>query len=344
MSAGTMRAVVFRGPGDLAFERAAHPVPGAGELLVRVDRLGVCGTDVHLFDGSLGYFASGLTRYPMRPGHEWSGVVVSAPDDRVRVGDRVVGEPFLSCGRCGLCRRGRRDQCPARDEMGVRGAAPGAAAEFLAVPVENVAVVPPGLDATTAVLAEPLVTVLHALSATRWEAGESVGVVGAGTLGLLAAQVARAGGSAVTVYARGDRAERADGVGARFVRVDAAVDDVHDVVIEASGGTGSAALAMRVAAPTGRIALVGVASAPEVVDTTRAITKGLELVGVLGGIPYLQRAVALLAAGVVRPEPVIDRVLPFERYRDALDLVAAGRTRLPKIVLEIGHAPDLVEE
>jgi L-iditol 2-dehydrogenase len=344
MTGDTMRAVVFRGPGDLAFEDAPMPVPGAGELLVRIDRLGVCGTDVHLFDGTIGYFASGLTRYPMRPGHEWSGVVVSAPDDRVSVGDRVVGEPFLSCGRCPLCRRGRRDQCPTRDEMGVRGATPGAAAEFLAVPVENVAVVPPGLDATTAVLAEPLVTVLHALGATRWEPGESVGVIGAGTLGLLAAQVARAAGSPVTVYARGDRTERAEGVGARFVPADAAVDDVHDVVVEAAGGPGSAALAMRVAAPTGRIALVGVASAPETLDTTLALTKGLELVGVLGGIPYLQRAVALLAAGVVRPEPVIDRVLPFDRYGEALDLVAAGRTRLPKIVLEVGAAPGLGKE
>lgn len=339
-----MRAVVFRGPGDLAFEDAPVPVPTGGELLVRVDRLGVCGTDVHLFDGSIGYVASGLTRYPMRPGHEWSGVVVSAPDDRVAVGDRVVGEPFLSCGRCALCRRGRRDQCPTRDEMGVRGATPGAAAEFLVVPVENVAVVPPDLDPTAAVLAEPLVTVLHALAATRWEPGESVGVIGAGTLGLLAAQVVRAAGSPVTVYARHDRSERAAGVGAGFVLADAATRDTHDVVVEAAGGPGSTGLAMHVAAPTGRIALVGVASAPESVDTTLAITKGLELVGVLGGIPYLRRAVALLAAGVVRPEAVIDRVLPFDRYGEALDLVAAGRTRLPKIVLDVGDAPDRGEE
>lgn len=343
--AGTMmRAVSLRGPGDLVFEEVPVPTPEPGDLLVRIDRLGVCGTDVHLLDGSLGYFAAGLTRYPMRPGHEWSGIVVSAPDDRVRVGDRVVGEPFLSCGTCAQCRRGRRDQCPTRDEMGVRGGAPGAAAEFLAIPVENVAVVPAGLDATAAVLAEPLVTVLHALSVTRWQPGDSVGVIGAGTLGLLAAQVTGAAGSAVTLYARGDRGERAAGVGARFVRVDEASADVHDVVIEASGGIGSTALALRVAAPTGRIAVVGVAGASESLDTTLLITKGLELHGVLGGIPFLERAVALLAAGVVRPEPVIDRVLPFDRYADALGLVASGGTRLPKIVLEVGAAPDLRKE
>lgn len=344
MGLGTMRAVSLRGPGDLVFEDVPVPVPGPGELLVRIDRLGVCGTDVHLLDGSLEYLAAGLTRYPLRPGHEWSGVVVSVPDDRIRVGDRVVGEPFLSCGVCALCRRGRRDQCPTRNEMGVRGATPGAAAEFLAIPVENVAVVPAGLDATTAVLAEPLVTVLHALSATRWQPGDAVGVIGAGTLGLLAAQVARAAGSAVTLYARGDRSERAAGVGARFVRVEDAVDDAHDVVIEASGGAGSTGLALRIAAPTGRVAIVGVAGTPESVDTTTVITKGLELFGVLGGIPFLERAVALLAAGVVRPEPVIDRVLPFDRYEEALRLVASGGARLPKIVLEVGAAPDLRKE
>ena len=341
MPAGTMRAVSLRGPGDLVFEDVPVAVPGPGELLVRIDRLGVCGTDVHLLDGSLGYFASGHTRYPMRPGHEWSGVVVSAPDDTVRVGDRVVGEPFLSCGTCGLCRRGRRDQCPTRDEMGVRGGTPGAAAELLAIPVGNVAVVPARLDPTTAVLAEPLVTVLHALSATRWQPGESVGVIGAGTLGLLAAQVVRAAGSPVTLYARSDRSERAAGVDARFLGVDSAADDAHDVVIEASGGAGSTALATRIAAPTGRIAVVGVAGAPESLDATLLITKGLELFGVLGGIPFLERAVALLAAGVVRPEPVVDRTLPFERYAEAIALVASGRTRLPKIMLEVGGAPDL---
>lgn len=334
--ADTMRALVFTAPGALEWQRVPVPERAPGEVLVRVERLGICGTDVRLHDGTLGYFGSGLTRYPLRPGHEWSGIVVACDegDPRVHEGDRVVGEPFLSCGDCALCRGGRRDQCLARDEIGVRGATPGAAAEYLSLPAANVAVVPAGVGPTSAVLAEPLVTVLNALSSVRLTAGESLGVIGAGTLGLLAAQVARAAGAEVTVYARSDRSARAAASGASFTRVDAATDGAHDAVVEAAGG--ATALALRIAAPTGRIALIGVAGAAEAIEASVIITKGLELVGVLGGIPFLERAVRLLAAGVVRPDAIVDRVLPFGRAEEALDLVASGRTLLPKVVLDVG--------
>lgn len=343
-----MTAVSVRGPRDMVWEQIERPTRHGGELLVRVERLGVCGTDVHLFDGTIGYIAEGLMTYPFQPGHEWCGVVAECDDSRegeesIRVGDRVVGEPFLSCGHCELCRAGHRNQCPTRDEMGVRGAHPGAAAEYIVVPRANVAVVPRHVDATAAVLAEPLVTVLHALSVVRLSPGESLGVIGAGALGLLAAQVAAASGARVTLYARGDRTVRAASVGADFVAVDQAVPSAHDAVLEMSGGDGSADLAMTIAAPTGRIALVGVPGARQLVDTSVAITKGLSLSGVLGGIPFLRRALHLIATGVVKADVIIDEVLPFEKYPEAIARVESGAMDRPKVVLDLsersGHAP-----
>lgn len=338
---GGMAALVFAAPGVAQWRQVPIPPEREGSVLVRVERAGICGTDLALLDGSMGYVESGLTRYPMRPGHEWSGTVVAVTDEvtDVRVGDRVVGEPFLSCGRCALCRAGRRDQCPTRDEMGVRGDAPGALAEYVAVPVENVAVVPAGVDPSAAVLAEPLVTVLHALSSLRLEAGESLGVIGAGTLGMLAAQVARATGARVTMYARGDRAERARECDADFVHTADAEEDRHDAVIEASGGDGSLGLAVRLARPTGRVALVGVPGRPEGFDAMPVVVKGLELTGILGGIPFLTRAVRLLADGVVRPDTIIDAVLPADRAAEALEILAGGRTSRPKIVLDLSDVP-----
>lgn len=340
---GRMAALVFPAAGATEWREVPIPAERAGHVLVRVERVGICGTDLALLDGSMGYLESGLTRYPLRPGHEWCGTVAAVAGGvaGIEVGDRVVGEPFLSCGRCTLCRAGRRDQCPERDEMGVRGDAPGAAAEYVAVPAENIAVVPAGLDPSTAVLAEPLVTVLHALSAVRLEPGESLGVLGVGTLGMLAAQVARASGADVTMYARGDRAARARDCDAAFVRVSDAEPDRHDAVIEASGGGGSLGLAVRLARPAGRVALVGVPAEPEGFDAMPVVVKGLRLTGILGGIPFLPRAVRLLADGVVHPEALIDDVLPASRVREALALLAEGRTRRPKILLDLGDIASL---
>lgn len=341
---GRMAALVFAGPGAARWQDVAVPEERVGEVLVRVERAGICGTDLALLDGSMGYLASGLTRYPLRPGHEWCGTVVAVAEGvtGLRPGDRVVGDPFLSCGRCAQCRAGRRDQCPTRNEIGVRGDAPGAAAEYVAVPVENLAVVPPGLDPAAAVLAEPLVTVLHALSVLRLGAGESVGVIGAGTLGMLAAQVARAAGADVTLYARGDRAERARGCGAEFVRVADAGTDRHDVVLEASGGDGSLGLAVQLARPAGRVAIVGVPGAAETLDAMPLVVKGLEVTGVLGGLGFLERAVRLLADGIVRPDAIIETVLPAARTHDALDLLSSGRAARPKVVLDLDAAASLV--
>lgn len=334
---GRMSALVFPAAGVVEWQSVPIPAERDGHVLVRVERVGICGTDMSLRDGSMGYLESGLTRYPLRPGHEWCGVVVavSASVDGVAVGDRVVGEPFLSCGRCASCRAGRRDQCQAREEIGVRGDAPGAAAEYVAVPAENIAVVPAGMDPAAAVLAEPLVTALHSLSAARLTPGESLGVVGVGTLGMLAAQVARAAGAEVTLYARGDRSERARDCGAAFVRIDEAPEDRHDVVIEASGGAGAIGLAVRLARPAGRVSLVGVPGVREPLDAMPIVVKGLEITGILGGIPFLTRAVRLLADGVVRPDALIEAVLPAARAGEALDLLASGATRRPKILLDL---------
>ncbi|MEV8268678.1 alcohol dehydrogenase catalytic domain-containing protein [Microbacterium sp. NPDC076911] len=343
-----MTAVSVRGPGDMTWERIARPTRGAGQLLVRVERLGVCGTDVHLLDGTMGYIAEGLTTYPFQPGHEWCGVVVECDgperageirdaDSAVRVGDRVVGEPFLSCGTCDLCRAGHRDQCLARDEMGVRGESAGAAAEYIVVPRENVVVVPSHVDATAAVLAEPLVTALHALSVVHTSPGESLGIVGAGTLGLLAAQVASASGVRVTLYARGDRAKRAASVGADFVFVDQAEESAHDAVLEMSGGGGAFEFCLRVVKPTGRVALVGVASTRQPVDTSLVVTKGITIAGVLGGIRFLPHAMHLIAAGIVRADAIVDDILPFAQYSEAIARVAGGAMMRPKVLLDLSE-------
>jgi len=118
-----MRALVITGAGSARVEDVEVPVPGTGQVVVDVRRAGICGTDVELFTGQLAYFAQGKIGFPIRPGHEWCGVV-SAVGDEVDPGwlsARVTGDTMLGCGRCPRCAAGRGHVCASRREVGIAG-------------------------------------------------------------------------------------------------------------------------------------------------------------------------------------------------------------------------------
>jgi threonine dehydrogenase-like Zn-dependent dehydrogenase len=125
-----MRALVITGPGSARVCEVDDPVPGAGEVVVDVRRAGICGTDVELFTGQMAYFGQGKTRFPVRPGHEWCGVVsaVGASVPAGWLGARVTGDTMLGCGRCSRCLSGGRHVCADRYEVGISGGWPGAPA------------------------------------------------------------------------------------------------------------------------------------------------------------------------------------------------------------------------
>ncbi|MEU8038689.1 alcohol dehydrogenase catalytic domain-containing protein [Streptosporangium sp. NPDC049078] len=340
--AGTMPALVFTAPGVLSVERVPVPEPAAGEVLVRVAYLGICGTDVHLLDGSSAYVSSGLTHFPIRFGHEWAGEVVavgpSVPADLV--GERVVGEPFLSCGQCLTCRGGHYNLCPDRYELGVRGAVPGAAARYLRIPAANVHVVPAGVESAHALLAEPLVTVLSAFEEAAAQPGEPVAVLGTGTLGLLAVQVAAAMRSPVDVIGidpEGLKMALRLGARAAWTPQDAP-SDAYQVVIEATGSAAIGPVLTRVAGIAGRVLQVGIPGRPvDGVDLAAFVTKGLRLSGVLGGVDLMPRALHLIADGAVSPTALIERVFPVAGAREAFDRMReAGRAR-PKLVIDLSE-------
>ena len=336
---GTMPALSFTAPHELTWAQADIPGPMSGEVLVRVEFLGICGTDIHLFTGQSAYIRDGLTSFPFRPGHEFTGVVVAAADDvvEVAVGDRVVGEPFLPCGHCRICRRGDLHLCPHRSELGVRGTAPGAAARYVRIPQQNLAVVPDTVPAEHALLAEPAVTVLHSLAATRLQPGQRVAVIGSGTIGLLATQVASAAGAQVdTIGVDAGLALALEAGAMHTFAPDEAPSDVYDIVIEASGAASALSLAIRIAAIGGAISQTGIPGRDSTgVRASEFVTKGLRLVGVLGGIPYLARAVGLIASGVIRPAQLIGSIRPWGDAAQALaDLTAGGLAR-PKILLDL---------
>jgi len=334
-----MPALEFTGASTLSWVIADIPVADSMSVLVEVENIGICGTDLHLFTGSSAYIRTGMTRYPFVPGHEFAGRVVAVGDavTTAEVGDRVVGEPFLPCGSCRTCRSGSINLCPNRAEQGVRGNVPGAAAQFVRVPVGNVVVVPDSVPSEYALLAEPSVTVLHCLDATGVQPGERVAVIGSGTLGIIATQVLSHAGMHVETIGIDSGLTLALEAGARrILHPDEAPNDSYDVVIEASGAPTALALALRIAGIGGRVAQAGIPGRESSgVDAALLVTKGITVFGVLGGTAYLARAVQLIADGIIDPSIIVGPIRPWHDAVGALTDMAAGGLAQPKIVLDL---------
>lgn len=341
---GTMRTLQVAGPGRLEVADVAIPESAAGQVLVKVRFVGICGTDVHLLSGHSAYVVGGLTQYPIRFGHEWAGTVVAAGSgvDPTWLGTTVVGEPFLSCGQCAVCRSGHYNFCPSRNEIGVRGAVPGAAAEYYRVPVTNIAQVPEGVPGELALMAEPSVTVLHSFETAAIQPGESVAVIGTGAIGLIALQLGVSIGCHVDVLGIDEAGLAAAAAnGARHTMApESAKDDSYDVVLDATGASTLGSLLTRIAAIGGRILQVGIPGRPsDGFDLAAFVTKGLTLQGVLGGVHLLPRALRLIADGAIRPAELLDEVLPVSEAEAAFARCnAPGRTH-PKLVLDMQTLP-----
>src|SRR4030095_7803683 len=147
--------------------RQREPVAGPGEVVVDVERAGVCGTDMEFFTGEMAYLHTGEAEYPIRIGHEWCGTVAAAGPAVARawVGRRVTGDTMLGCGHCHRCTSGRQHLCADRYEIGVRRGRPGAPGASLAVPVRALHVLPDTVDATLGALVEPGGNALRAVLA-----------------------------------------------------------------------------------------------------------------------------------------------------------------------------------
>src|ERR1700735_2025925 len=194
-----MRALVIAGPGQAEVRDVAPPVPRPGEVVVDVERAGVCGTDVEIFSGAMSYLHTGQSQYPMRIGHEWVGAVCAvgegvAPSWR---GRRVPGDTMLGCGRCTRCLAGKQHVCADRYEIGVRHGWPGAVAEQLPVPVSALQALPDTVDSTLGALIEPGANAMRAVQGAGLSRGDRLLVLGPGTIGLLAAKIGLACGAEV---------------------------------------------------------------------------------------------------------------------------------------------------
>ena len=321
-----MRALVVTAPREASVQEVDAPVAGPGELLIEVERVGICGTDVELYLGEMAYIDSGITTFPIRLGHEWTGRVlaVGSPDDDDWIGRRVTGDTMLGCGNCDSCRRGVHHVCPNRHEIGITDGWPGALAEQMLVPTRFAYPIPESVSLTAAALVEPGGNSLRAVRAAALEPGRSVLVLGSGTIGLLAAQFALAEGAEVHLAGvRPGSLDLARQLGIPNVvtidEVAAGAADRFDAVIDGTSVDTSPALAVRLVKPTGRVVFIGLSSTPSAVDTRDLALKDVTAVGILSASPGLAGAIEGFASGAVVPDAIVSEIISLDEVPSRLD-------------------------
>jgi len=319
-----MRAFVISEPGRSAVLDVRPPVAGPGEVVARVGRAGICGTDGELFSGEMAYLHDGSTHYPVRIGHEWMGTVTEVGDgvDPAWLGRRITGDTMIGCGVCTRCRDGRQRVCASRDELGIRDGRPGALAERIAVPLRSVHELPDEVDDAMGAMVEPGGNALRSVRGARLRPGDRVLVLGAGTIGLLAAMFARADGADVHLMGRSARSlEFARRIGFEQVWTrDALPELAWDAVIDASDDPAMPAFAVDLVEPSKRVVLVGLAGSASLVDTRAIALKDVTAVGILSASGGLEGTIAAYASGAVDPRPLIATTVGL----DEVGLILAG--------------------
>jgi NADPH2:quinone reductase len=321
-----MLAAQFEKPGVLHVGEVAEPTPGPGDVVVSVEACGVCGTDLHIADG---HFAP--TPYPIVPGHEFSGTVVEVgPDVRTGViaGSRVAVDPSLFCGHCRACRAGRGNLC---ENWGATGdTVNGAFAERVAVPAAQAYLLPDDMSFEQGALVEPLSCAVHGMRRLGIEVGETVLVVGAGTMGLLiTALLERAGAVVVAVDQVPTKLEIARRLGA--TETAESIDDLDDrlfnAVVDVTGVAPLIERGLGMVRRGGRFLVFGVAPSDARVQFSpfRVYNDEITVIGSMAVLHSFGTALDLIANRFLPTDELVSHRVPLDEFERALDVVRNGQ-------------------
>lgn len=344
-----MQALQLVAPRELDVRTIPDPPdPGPGEVVVRLRACGVCGSDMHYYleDNCAGTPAL----YPSVLGHEPAGEIAAIGKgvETLAVGDRVAVEPAICCGKCEPCLTGKRNLCENVLFMG-GVQLPGLLREFAVVPAHNVLKIGADMDFAAAVAIEPIAVLLHALNLADLRVGETVAVMGAGPIGLLAVQLAKMAGASTVVC--GDRVahrlKKAEELGADVV-VDVDEDSVSDavldvthhkgahVVFDAAGKTASINAAIASARNAGRVVIIGIPSQEESpVKLWDAMSRELTITVQKRSNGNDHDALELLAAGKIDPSSIISHRFGLDRGDEAFRRMGEYSDGIVKPVIEM---------
>jgi L-iditol 2-dehydrogenase len=343
-----MKALLLSEYNHLEITDYPVPQPGANEILVRVAACGICGSDVHGYDGS-----SGRRIPPIVMGHEAAGTIAALGGavTKFSLNDRVTFDSTISCGVCDYCRRGQVNLCDKREVLGVSCGdyrRHGAFAEYVTVPARIVYQLPDSISFTEAALLEAVAVAVHAVSLADVVPNNTALVVGAGTIGLLCLQAFRAAGCSRVYISDIDEtrlaAARTLGATSTFT----AVPDLHeqlkcltngqgvDIVVEAVGLRQAVATAIDAVRKGGTVVLVGNVSPEVVLPLQKVVTRQIRLQGSCASSGEYPRSIELMASGAINVKPLITAIAPLEEGPDWFKRLHAREPGLTKVVLTPG--------
>jgi L-iditol 2-dehydrogenase len=342
ISANSVKAAVWYGGKDVRIEDLPEPRIDKNGILVRVKSSGICGSDLHAFEGK-----SKRRVPPLVMGHEFAGIVSDIGTDvqDFQCGDRVVVEPRISCGKCAPCQSGRSNICLGLKFVGLHTS--GAFAEYVAVPAEVCYKLPDYISFDEASLVEPLSVATHSVNVTPTKMGDSLLVIGAGVVGLLIMMVARnrVGGDVFVTDLIDFKLDLAKKLSAKAVVHSGREDPLKrvreltrgegvDAVIEAVGIQDTLNLALAVVKKGGNITVTGLQVQDIQVDIMKLVTNEITLRGVyLYARGDFETSLELITNGVVQLKPLITHTFPLTEIAKAVDVLTSAAEDHLKVIL-----------
>jgi len=339
-----MRAIVFLGQEDIEIQECPDPIPGEGEVLIRVEACGICGSDLHAY--KTGMYAPGLVI-----GHEFGGVVAAVGVGVVgfKPGDWVTANSGIGCGGCFLCQNGKENLCEQSFKLGVTD--DGAMAELVKVPQSGVYHIPDNLSLKEACLAEPFSITLHGLNQSRFRLGDRVLIIGAGPIGLCLLQVLQtAGAGAIWIMETNPfRIDLAMHMGADFALNPQDVSPLSvlsnltngtmaDIVFECAGLPVTITQAPMLVRRGGQVVILGICDQPVEMDFLSIITSEIDIqMAYYSRAGAFARAIDFMAKKNLQAKPLISSEIPFDRVKENFESLLSPNSNQAKVLV----CPDL---
>ncbi|MHB8277236.1 MAG: zinc-dependent alcohol dehydrogenase [Candidatus Humimicrobiaceae bacterium] len=348
-----MKALVITAPGEIQIIETDKPKAGPKDVVVKVVYSGICGTDISILKGELSFIRDGLIKYPVRIGHEWSGIVSEVGDEvkDFKPGDRVVGDAGVSCGKCEHCLNGRYELCEYVKSVGTINTWDGSFAEYILMPFWHLHKLPDNISLEEASLIEPCTIALHGLKESNINRTSNVLVVGTGAIGLAAVSMVKIMGAA-RVLLSGRKPFKLDtgkAMGADDV-VNVTNEELKDfimrhtngkginIIIETSGNIETINNCMEIIAPNGIFCLIGFYEAYlNNFNIDKLVVTGIQVKGIAGSVGLIPEIISMMASGKLNVKPMITHRFKFSQAVEAIKTAREKNDAKIKMLIEMAE-------